>query len=122
MENLKQLISKIDANSPTPLDMRVLSFKHYYLDLRKNKDMKKIKRLKLVFSLYPNILLKNDFRHITSLVETPSNVFMKIRDVSRSLTKFEEYALLKNYGVNLPSTNCSPLKYKLSDLYEYFGV
>lgn len=120
MESLKELLSKVDKTHPTEMDVKITSIAKFYNDLKLNGDIKKFKRLKLLYHLYPSVFTKNKFMNIESVVNNPLNSRMVIRDRC-SYTAFEEYAIKKSNNGQIPYYAGS-VSFKVSDLYEYFGI
>ena len=119
MENLKQLLTKVNKDNPSEFDVRLVSLKKFYNDLKKSGNIDEWKRFKLIVHLYPNVLYRNSFRSIESMVHSPNGKRMAIRD-RKTFTKYEEYALKRYYGSEIP--NSSYLMFYISDLYDYFGL
>lgn len=119
MENLKDLISKVNRENPTEFDLRVISLTEFYKGLKKDKNMKALRRLKLLLYLYPTLVYKNSFRNIESIVLDPSGKKLSIRD-RKEFSPLEIHLLKKNYG-EIPE-NRYAVVFRVSDLYEYFGL
>lgn len=119
MENLKKLMEKINTENPSEIDIRLISLKDYYVSLKKNKDIKKLRRLKILLYMYPKMFMKNNFRIIKMIVEDPVYKTLWIRE-KESMTALE-YDLAKklNPGFN-PDTH--RVIFRVSDFYDYFGV
>lgn len=117
MKNLKQLVNEINKESPNENDLRYASFKDYYLKIRSEKDKKKFRRLKLLVSLYPEILQKNSFRSVEGIVDSPEGKFIRIN------TNRQPYAFETHLSAKMPNYCSSyPITFKVSDLYEYYGI
>lgn len=119
MENLKELVAKVNTEHPTEDDLRVLSMRKFYLDLKRNRKYKEWRILKLLVSLYPNFIKRNNFRTIEDTINNPRGKTIVIRD-RHEFTKFEEYALKKRYGNNIPTRYS--VSFSLSDLLDYFKI
>ena len=118
MKNLKQIISEIDPKSVRVDNCKWISYARYYDKLKHDKDKTRYRRLKLLVSLYPNILERNNFRIVEKVVENPTGRLMHISRC-RELYKFEE-VLNKKY--NFETGDRAIGTYRITDLYEYFGV
>lgn len=119
MKNLKELVAEVNTEHPTEDDLRVLSLKKFYLELKKDRKYKEWRILKLIVSLYPNFIKKNNFRTIEDTINNPRGKTIVIRE-RHEFMKCEEYALTKRYGNNIPTRYS--VSYSLSDLLEYFGI
>jgi hypothetical protein len=119
MENLKELVAKVNTENPTENDLRVLSIKKYYLNLKRDRKYKEWRILKLLVCLYPNFIKKNNFRVIEDTINNPRGKTVVIRD-RHEFTRFEEYALKKKYGDSIPTRYS--VSFSLSDLLDYFEI
>ena len=64
MESIKKLMEGISAENPTDFDMRLISLKNYYVSLKKKKDIKKLRRLKLLLYMYFKRYLDNNLYYL----------------------------------------------------------
>jgi len=120
MESLKKLMEGINTENPTDFDMRLISLKNYYVSLKKKKDIKKLRRLKLLLYMYPKILEKNNFRSIQVIVENPLDRTLAIRE-KEHVTALECKLASKLYNGTF-NPDCHRVIFRVSDFYGYFGV
>lgn len=119
MESIKKLIEGINTENPTELDMRLISLKNYYTSLKKKREIKKIRRLKLLLYMYPKMIMRNNFRSIEMIVEDPTYKTLWVRD-KNNVTAIEYGLATKlNNNFNLDSNRVT---FRVSDFYDYFGV
>ena len=119
MENIKQLLKKINKENPSENDIKMISLRDYYVGLKKDGKIDEWKRLRLLHHLYPEMVYKNNFRSIRDAVHEPIGKLMALRD-KHTFTKYEEYTLKKFYHGEIP--NYSYVTFCISDLYDYFGL
>ena len=119
MENLKKLMEKINTNNPSDFDIRLISLKNYYVSLKKNRDIKKFRRLKLLVHLYPKLIERNNFHSIQAIVENPLDRTLVIREKEHIMAI--EYNLAKKYNCNFNPDYLQAV-FRVSDLYDYFGL
>lgn len=119
MKNLKELVAEVNIEHPTENDLRALSLKKFYLELKRDRKYKEWRILKLLVNLYPNFFERNNFRTIEDTINNPRGKTIVIRD-RHEFTRFEEYALKKRYGNDIPSRYS--VCFSLSDLLEYFDI
>ena len=119
MDNLKKLLEKVNTTNPTEFDIRIVSLKNFYISLKKEKQIKNLRRLKLLLYLYPKILEENSFRIIEGIVLNPKEKTIRIK-TRNTYASYEEYAIKKRYA-NRPIPSGS-IVFAASDLYEYFGL
>lgn len=119
MKNLKELVAEVNTEHPTENDLRILSLKKFYVSLKRDRKYKEWRILKLLVSLYPNFFERNNFRTIEDTINNPRGKTIVIRD-RHEFTRFEEYALKKRYGNNIPTRYS--VSFSLSDLLEFFGI
>jgi hypothetical protein len=110
----------INTENPTNFDMRLISLKNYYVSLKKKKDIKKLRRLKLLLYMYPKILEKNNFRSIQVIVENPLDRTLAIRE-KEHVTALECKLASKLYNGTF-NPDCHRVIFRVSDFYDYFGV
>ena len=122
MENLRELLEKVNTDSPTPFDLKIVSLRDYYVGLERKRDIKKLRRLKLLVHLYPNIIKKNAFRAIQTLVEDPGEKTLIIIRNPEKITAVEQELIKKYYGnIRFDGNNLKAM-FKVLDLYERFGL
>lgn len=120
MKSIKKLMEGINTENPTNFDMRLISLKNYYVSLKKKKDIKKLRRLKLLLYMYPKILEKNNFRSIQVIVENPLDRTLAIRE-KEHVTSLECKLASKLYNGTF-NPDCHRVIFRVSDFYDYFGV
>ena len=122
MENLRELLEKVNTDNPTPFDLKIVSLRDYYVGLERKRDIKKLRRLKLLVHLYPNIIKKNAFRAIQTLVEEPGEKTLMIIRNPEKITAVEQELIKKYYGnIRFDGNNLKAM-FKVLDLYERFGL
>ena len=122
MESLKKLLEKVNTENPTPFDLKIVSLSNYYIGLERRRDIKKIRRLKLLVHLYPSIIEKNAFRSIQTLVENPTEKTLIVIRNPEKITAIEHELIQKYYGyIRFNGNNLKPV-FKVLDLYECFGL
>ena len=122
MENLRELLEKVNTDNPTPFDLKIVSLRDYYVGLERKRDIKKLRRLKLLVHLYPNIIKKNAFRAIQTLVEEPGEKTLMIIRNPENITAVEHELIQKYYGDIRFNGNNLKAVFKVLDLYERFGL
>lgn len=120
MESIKKLMEGINTENPTDFDMRLISLKNYYVSLKKKKDIKKLRRLKLLLYMYPKMIRKNSFRSIELIVEDPAFKTLWIRE-KEHVTALECKLANKLYNGTF-NQDCHRVTFRVSDFYDYFGV
>ena len=120
MKSIKEMLKEVNKDNPSEIDLRVISLTNYYNDLKKKKDIKKLRRLKLLVHLYPKMITKNSFRLIQEIVENPGIQTFIIRN-TENITSVERGLIQKFYG-QIPYTESLKATFKVSDLYEKFGL
>ena len=120
MENIKKLMEGINKENPTDLDIRLISLKNYYISLKKKKDMKKLRRLKLLLYMYPKMLMRNNFRSIEMVVEDPADRTLWVRD--KEHMSAVEYRLANKLFNGRFNPDSLKIMFRVSDFYDYFGV
>ena len=120
MESLKNLMGKIDPKNPSDFDIRLISLKNYYVSLKKKKDIKKLRRLKLLLYMYPKMLERNNFRSIEMVVEDPSDRTLWVRD--KEHMSAVEYRLANKLFNGRFSPDSLKIMFRVSDFYDYFGL
>jgi hypothetical protein len=122
MESLRKLLEKVNTENPTSFDLKIVSLSNYYIGLERRRDIKKIRRLKLLVHLYPSIIEKNAFRSIQALVEDPSEKTLIVIRNPEKITAIEHELIQKYYGdIVFNGNNLKPV-FKVLDLYECFGL
>ena len=119
MESLKNLMGKIDPKNPSDFDIRLISLKNYYVSLKKKKDIKKLRRLKLLLYMYPKMLERNNFRSIEMVVEDPADRTLWVRD--KEHMSAVEYRLANKLFNGRFSPDSLKIMFRVSDFYDYFG-
>ncbi len=122
MENLRKLLEKVNKENPTPFDLKIVSLRDYYVGLERKRDIKKLRRLKLLVHLYPSIIEKNAFRAIQTLVEDPGEKTLIIIRNPEKITSLEYELIQKHYGNIRFNGNNLKAVFKVLDLYERFGL
>jgi hypothetical protein len=107
----------INIENPTGFDVRLISLKNYYVSLKKRKEIKKLRRLKLLLYMYPKIIMANNFRSIEMIVEDPTDKTVYVTE-KKNMTALE-YGLARKYS---NETFSDRLIFRVSDFYDYFGV
>ena len=120
MESLKNLMGKIDLKNPSDFDIRLISLKNYYVSLKKKKDIKKLRRLKLLLYMYPKMLERNNFRSIEMVVEDPADRTLWVRD--KEHMSAVEYRLANKLFNGRFSPDSLKIMFRVSDFYDYFGL
>lgn len=120
MENIRKLMEGINKENPTDLDIRLISLKNYYISLKKKKDMKKLRRLKLLLYMYPKMLMRNNFRSIEMVVEDPADRTLWVRD--KEHMSAVEYRLANKLFNGRFNPDSLKIMFRVSDFYDYFGV
>lgn len=120
MESLKNLMGKIDPKNPSDFDIRLISLKNYYVSLKKKKDIKKLRRLKLLLYMYPKMLERNNFRSIEMVVEDPADRTLWVRD--KEHMSAVEYRLANKLFNGRFSPDSLKIMFRVSDFYDYFGL
>ena len=120
MESLKKLMEGVNKENPTDLDIRLISLKNYYVSLKKKKDIKKLRRLKLLLYMYPKMIRKNNFRSIELIVEDPAFKTLLICE-KEHVTALECKLANKLYNGTF-NPDCHMVTFRVSDFYDYFGV
>ncbi len=120
MKTIKEMLKEVNKDNPSDIDLKVISLTRYYNDLKKKRDIKKLRRLKLLVHLYPKMITKNSFRAIQEIVENPSLQTLIIRN-SENITSVEYELIQKYYGAIDYSESLKAI-FKVSDLYEKFGL
>ena len=121
MESLRKLLEKVNTENPTPFDLKIASLSNYYIGLERKRDIKKIRRLKLLVHLYPSIIEKNSFRVIQKMIESPTDKTIIMRN-TKNITYYENILIQKHYGDIPRVAGASSVTFKVLDLYEYFGL
>jgi len=121
MESLRKLLEKVNTENPTPFDLKIASLSNYYIGLERNRDIKKIRRLKLLVHLYPSIIEKNSFRVIQKMIESPTDKTIIVRN-TKNIAYFENILIQKHYGDVPRVAGASSVAFRVLDLYEYFGL
>lgn len=123
MESLRKLLEKVNTENPTPFDLKIASLSNYYIGLERKRDIKKLRRLKLLVHLYPSIIEKNTFRVIQAFVENPNEQSLIVKSNPEKITAFEHKLMRKYYGDIIYERNIDiNNKFRVTDLYEYFGL
>jgi hypothetical protein len=120
MRTIKEVVSNIDPNSKifTDLEVRCVSIKRFYKELKQQGRIRDIVRLKCLFHYYPETMLeKIPLSHIKSCVDRPDTVRMMVSNDRDWFFSFEKYAIEKMNGKGTTSRN-----FYLKDMYEYFGI
>ena len=120
MESLKNLMGKIDPKNPSDFDIRLISLKNYYVSLKRKKDIKKLRRLKLLLYMYPKMLERNNFRSIEMVVEDPADRTLWVRD--KEHMSAVEYRLANKLFNGRFSPDSLKIMFRVSDFYDYFGL
>lgn len=120
MESLKNLMGKIDPENPSDFDIRLISLKNYYVSLKRKKDIKKLRRLKLLLYMYPKMLERNNFRSIEMVVEDPADRTLWVRD--KEHMSAVEYRLANKLFNGRFSPDSLKIMFRVSDFYDYFGL
>ena len=120
MESLKNLMGKIDPKNPSDFDIRLISLKNYYVSLKRKKDIKKLRRLKLLLYMYPKMLERNNFRSIEMVVEDPADRTLWVRD--KEHMSAVEYRLANKLFNGRFSPDSLKIMFRVSDFYNYFGL
>ena len=120
MESLKNLMGKIDPNNLSDFDARLISLKNYYVSLKRKKEIKKLRRLKLLLYMYPKMLMRNNFRSIEMIVEDPADRTLWVRD--KEHMSAVEYRLANKLFNGRFSPDSLKIMFRVSDFYDYFGV
>lgn len=118
MKSLKQIISEIDPNNVRVDNCKWVSYAKLYDSLKRDGDKTNYRRLKLLVSLYPTILERNNFRIIEKVVKEPTGRLMHVSR-RRELYRFEE---ILNRKYNAETGDRAIGTYRITDLYEYFGI
>ena len=120
MKSIKEVVSNIDPNSEsfTNLEVRCVSIKRLYKELKQQGRIRDIVRLKCLFHYYPETMLeKIPLNYIESCVDKPDIVRMRVSNDRDWFFSFEKYAIEKMNGKGTTSRN-----FYLKDMYEYFGI
>ena len=120
MESLKNLMGKIDPKNPSDFDIRLISLKNYYVSLKRKKEIKKLRRLKLLLYMYPKMLERNNFRSIEMVVEDPADRTLWVRD--KEHMSAVEYRLANKLFNGRFSPDSLKIMFRVSDFYNYFGL
>lgn len=120
MESLKNLMGKIDPKNPSDFDIRLISLKNYYVSLKRKKEIKKLRRLKLLLYMYPKMLERNNFRSIEMVVEDPADRTLWVRD--KEHMSAVEYRLANKLFNGRFSPDSLKIMFRVSDFYDYFGL
>ena len=120
MESLKNLMGKIDPKNLSDFDVRLISLKNYYVSLKRKKEIKKLRRLKLLLYMYPKMLERNNFRSIQMIVEDPGSRTILVND-KKHMTSME-YELANKFFRGNFNPDFLKITFKVSDFYDYFGL
>ncbi len=120
MESIKKLMEGVNKENPTDLDIRLISLKNYYVSLKRKKEIKKLRRLKLLLYMYPKMLMRNNFRSIEMVVEDPADRTLWVRD--KEHMSAVEYRLANKLFNGRFSPDSLKIMFRVSDFYDYFGV
>ena len=120
MKSIKEVVGNIDPNSKsfTSLEIRCISLKSFYRELKKQGRVKDMNRLRLLFHYYPETMTeKIPIENIKSCVNTPEIVFFNVSRDRDWFHGFEKYAIGKLNG-----SGTTGRKFCIKDVYEYFGI
>lgn len=120
MKSIKEIVSNIDPNSKsfTNLEVRCVSIKRLYKELKQQGRIRDMVRLKCLFHYYPEAMLeKIPLNLIECCVDRPDAVIMWVSNGRDWFFSFEKYAIEKMNGKGSTSRN-----FYLKDMYEYFGI
>ena len=120
MRTIKEVVSNIDPNSEsfTDLEVRCVSIKRLYKELKQQGRIRDIVRLKCLFHYYPEAMIeKISLNYIKSCVDRPDTLMLTVSKERDWFFSFEKYAIEKMNGKGSTSRN-----FCLKAVYEYFGI
>lgn len=120
MKSIKEIVSNIDPNSKsfTDLEVRCVSIKRLYKELKQQGRIRDIVRLKCLFHYYPEVMInKVPIECIRLCVNNPYIVSFNVSSDRDWFYSFEKYAIEKLNGKGTTKRN-----FKINDVYEYFGI
>jgi len=105
MLNIKETIKNIKTDNKLPgeLEIKCLSLKLLYGDLKKSGDLRNMIRLRYLLYYYPTLIEKNAFKQIERCINDPSNTMLTITRERPWFYEHEKYAIEKcdcNFGID----------------------
>lgn len=120
MKSIKEVVSNIDPNSEsfTDLEVRCVSIKKFYRELKEQGRIKDMNRLRCLFHYYPETMTeKIPIDSMKLCVNNPDIVRFNVSFDRNWLFGFEKYAIEKLNG-----KGSTRRYFFINDVYEYFGI
>lgn len=126
MLNIEKRINEINENNPTLDDLKYVSIASLYMDLRKKRDFKTMRRLNNLIYYFPSMIERNSFKCITDILDNPE---LLVRISSRpysELKAYEKYAVDKTsdeFAHDEQNRNITwGVTFKVKYFFEYFKL
>ena len=128
MMNIKEILRALREDKKrvdfTDVELKCVSIKLLYTKLKNEHNIKKIRRMKLLFHFYPSLLENMSFKSIEKCINEPSDFIFTVSDKRVTMYPHEKYAIEKRCsGINPYYPVTSPIRsFYAIHFFEYFGV
>ena len=124
MLNIKEVLEGIKKKrscgdeSLSDFELKCVSVKKFYGDLKRAGDLKKMRRLRCLLYYYPNMLENNSFSLIEKCINKPSDTILMVSYKRTWFYNHEKYAIEKsNCNYNVDKRN-----FYVEHFFEFYGI